>query len=83
MAKLKVLNPFRDKKDHKSWYKPGQMINISDEARADDLVKRGLCVVVGAKESGKKSDKQAGEQQPSNDAASQNTSAEGAKTPAE
>lgn len=82
MAKLKVLNPFRDKKDHKSWYKPGQMINISDEARVDDLVKRGLCAVVGAKESGKKSGKQS-EQQPSNNAASQNASDEGTKNPAE
>lgn len=51
MAKLKVLKPFRDKEDHKTWHKPGQMINITDEARSKELVKRGLCAVAKGKAS--------------------------------
>ena len=84
MAKLKVLKPFRDKKDHKTWYKPGQTVNISDEERINDLVTRGLCAVAGGKETGKKSGKETGKksgkqdnaQQPSNDPADQNATGE-------
>lgn len=76
MAKLKVLKPFRDKKDHKTWYKPGQTVNISDEERINDLVTRGLCAVAGGKETGKKSGKQDNAQQPSNDPADQNATGE-------
>lgn len=76
MAKLKVLKPFRDKKDHKTWYKPGQTINISDEARINDLVMRGLCAVTDGKGLGKKSGKQGDAQQSSNDPAGHNATGE-------
>lgn len=68
MAKLKVLKPFRDKEDHKTWYKPGQVINITDEERSKDLVKRGLCAVAKGKASDKKPEKPKGTPQPSSEA---------------
>lgn len=64
MAKLKVLKTFRDKVDHKTWYKTGQEINIADAERSEDLVTRGLCVEVKGKTSGKNTKKSGTEQQP-------------------
>lgn len=64
MAKLKVLKPFRDKIDHKSWRKPGQELNITDEARCKNLVDRGLCEVVKGNASKKKTEKPEESQQP-------------------
>lgn len=64
MAKLKVLNPFRDKIDHKTWRKPGQEIIVTDEARAKELVDRGLCAVVKGKASNKKTENPEETQQP-------------------
>lgn len=68
MAKLKVLKPFRDKVDKKTWHKPGQVINITDEERSKDLVTRGLCAVAKGKASDKKPEKPEETQQPSNEA---------------
>ena len=68
MPKLKVLKPFRDKVDKKTWYKPGQMISIADEERAKDLIDRELCAEVKGKQSSKTS-KSVGSQQPSEGAA--------------
>ena len=65
MAKLKVLNPFRDKIDHKTWRKPGQEIIVTDEARAKELVDRGLCAVVKKKtENPEETQQPKGEQTP-------------------
>lgn len=64
MPKLKVLKPFRDKVDKKTWYKPGQMISIADEERAKDLIDRELCAEVKGKPSKKATDKEALEEQP-------------------
>lgn len=41
--KLIVKNTFRDKIDHVTVYHPGSVIEIKDPARAQDLIKRGLC----------------------------------------
>ena len=68
MAKLNVLKPFRDKIDHKTWHKPGQVINITDDARAKELVKRGLCAVAKDKTPDKTSKTPKKTQQPSNGA---------------
>lgn len=76
MAKLKVLKPFRDKVDKKTWYKPGQVINITDEERSNDLVKRGLCAVAKGKASDKKPEKPEETQQPSEEAAGKETQEE-------
>lgn len=40
--KLKVVKGFRDKFDHSVRYQPGTVIDIEDEARAKDIVARGL-----------------------------------------
>lgn len=40
--KLRVLKPFRDKFDHSVRYKPGAILDIEDEARAKDIIARGL-----------------------------------------
>ncbi|MBQ7413825.1 MAG: hypothetical protein IJV09_00125 [Prevotella sp.] len=47
MAKLTVLTKFRDKNDHKTVYKAGKILEIGNEARAKDLVDRGLCKEYG------------------------------------
>lgn len=69
--KLKVLVEFRDKNDHKTMYKVGQIIEVADHKRAANLVSRDLCDFVeetvenqekknsGKKSDGKKSDKKA------------------------
>lgn len=75
MAKLKVLKPFRDKVDKKTWYKTGQMISIADEERAKDLVDRELCAEVKGKSS-KKAGKPEDSQQPSEEAAGKETQEE-------
>lgn len=41
--KLKVLVEFRDKIDHKTMYKVGQVIEVADHKRAANLVARELC----------------------------------------
>lgn len=41
--KLKVLVEFRDKNDHKTMYKVGQIIEVADHKRAANLVSRDLC----------------------------------------
>ena len=41
--KLKVLKTFRDKNDGVTVYQPGDVIDIEDDKRVADLVKRGLC----------------------------------------
>lgn len=40
--KVKVLNKFTDKYDFSKEYKPGDVIDISEESRIDDLLSRGL-----------------------------------------
>lgn len=40
--KLIVLISFFDKTDFSKEYKPGDVINISDKSRIEDLVSRGL-----------------------------------------
>ena len=44
--KLKVLRLFRDKFDPKKSYQPGTEVNFDDEARCNDLIRRGLCEAV-------------------------------------
>ncbi|WP_418981722.1 hypothetical protein [Alistipes sp.] len=44
--KLKVLVPFRDKIDHKTWYKVGDTLVTDDIDRINQNIKRGLCEVV-------------------------------------
>ena len=41
--KLIVKNAFRDKEDHVTVYEPGTILEVKDNERAADLVKRGLC----------------------------------------
>ncbi|MGM9785851.1 MAG: hypothetical protein ACI3ZS_03350 [Candidatus Cryptobacteroides sp.] len=41
--KLKVLVEFRDKNDHKTMYKVGQIIEVADHKRAANLVSRDIC----------------------------------------
>ena len=41
--KLKVLKTFRDKVDGVTVYHAGEEIDIKEETRVADLVKRGLC----------------------------------------
>lgn len=41
--KLKVLVEFRDKNDHKTMYKVGQIIEVADHKRGANLVSRDLC----------------------------------------
>lgn len=43
---LKVKQTFRDKNDHVTEYHEGSTLEITDEARISDLVKRGLCEYV-------------------------------------
>ena len=40
--KVKVFNDFTDKFDFSKEYKPGEVIDISDKARIQDLTERGL-----------------------------------------
>lgn len=40
--KVKVLKLFRDKNDHVTLYEPGMILEVKDEARANDLIERGL-----------------------------------------
>lgn len=40
--KVKVLNTFRDKNDHVTMYNSGSILEVNDEARAKDLISRGL-----------------------------------------
>ena len=41
--KLIVKNTFRDKTDHVTVYEPGTILEVKDNERANDLVKRELC----------------------------------------
>lgn len=47
--KVKVLRGFTDRLDFSKEYKPGDVIDISDKARIQDLAERGL-IEVEAKE---------------------------------
>lgn len=47
--KLKVVKPFLDKNDHKTKYAPGAVLTMDDAERIEDLLDRGLCVVVSIK----------------------------------
>lgn len=47
--KLKVRLTFQDK-ETKKIYTPGQIINIADSARVQDMLNRNLCEPVGATE---------------------------------
>lgn len=40
--KLIVKNTFRDKNDHVTVYQPGAIVEIAEEERAADLIRRGL-----------------------------------------
>lgn len=48
MAKLRVLQVFADKVDAKTVYTPGQIIEIDDQDRVKDIVKRGLAEEVSS-----------------------------------
>ena len=41
--KLTVKKRFRDKEDHVTLYEPETILEVNDQERARDLVKRGLC----------------------------------------
>lgn len=41
--RLIVKKIFRDKTDHVTLYKPGSILEMDDQARASDLIVRGLC----------------------------------------
>lgn len=47
--KLIVKTLFRDKTDHVTEYAPDTVLEVQDEARAQDLVERGLCAVYNGK----------------------------------
>ena len=52
--KLIVKSIFIDKNDHTTMYQVGTVLDLNDEERCADLIKRGLCEEVKAsKESGK------------------------------
>ena len=40
--KIKVIVPFFDKFDRNVQHKPGDVIDIKDKARAEDIIARGL-----------------------------------------
>lgn len=40
--KIKVVIPFFDKFDRKVQHKPGDVIDIEDKARAENIISRGL-----------------------------------------
>ena len=40
--KIKVIVPFFDKFDRNVQYKPGEVIDIEDKARAENIIARGL-----------------------------------------
>lgn len=42
MRKVKILNEFRDKVDHETIYRPGQVVETFDNERAESLIARGL-----------------------------------------
>ena len=44
--KLKAIKVFRDKTDSEKLYKVGDILNIDDLARVNDLVSRGLCEII-------------------------------------
>lgn len=52
--KLIVKKTFRDNIDHVTVYHPGSVIEIKDPARAQDLIKRGLCEESKSQSNGKK-----------------------------
>ena len=41
--KLKVVTKFRDKYNPETLYMPGKIVEIEDNDRSRDLIKRGLC----------------------------------------
>lgn len=44
--KLKVLVPFKDKNDHKTVHRSGDVLSTDEIGRVNDLVRRGLCEIV-------------------------------------
>ena len=43
VMKLLVKEPFRDAVDHVTIHQPGEILDIDDGARINDMKKRGLC----------------------------------------
>lgn len=41
--KLKVVAKFRDKYNPEAIYMPGKIVELEDDDRSHDLIKRGLC----------------------------------------
>lgn len=58
---LKVIKDFRDKDKLSLIHREGESLSVNDLARINDLVRRGLCVIVScdSPKSGKKADKKA------------------------
>ena len=46
--KIVVVNPFVDKFDSKTDYRPGQVLEWDDKARVEDCINRGLVKAVEA-----------------------------------
>lgn len=53
--KIKIVKAFRDKFDHDVRYQPGAVIDIEDEARAEDIIARGLGKAVTERKTNKNS----------------------------
>lgn len=77
--KLIVKNTFRDKTDHVTVYEPGTILEVKDNERVNDLVKRELCAEYKGK---KAATVTLGEEAPA-EKPEENPAAEGAETPAE
>ena len=77
--KLIVKNTFRDKTDHVTVYEPGTILEVKDNERANDLVKRKLCAEYKGK---KAATVTLGEEAPA-EKPEETPAAEGAETPAE
>lgn len=50
MLELKTLKPFRDKTNPEKNYKVGETLGTDDLDRVNDLVSRGICVIVSVGE---------------------------------
>ena len=77
--KLIVKNTFRDKTDHVTVYEPGTILEVKDNERANDLVKRELCAEYKGK---KAATVTLGEEAPA-EKPEETPAAEGAESPAE
>lgn len=54
--KLIVKSTFIDKNDHTTMYRVGTVLDLNDEERCADLIKRGLCEEVKASKESDKSE---------------------------